>query len=72
MQLDGAVLALLDIDPSTSGAEGAFSRCMSVPAAADAFRLDGRKVSLAEPASFAVEPDSVVGPRLGEAGLRSK
>ena len=71
-QAEGAVLALLDIEPSSSRAQTTFSTSVILPAVADVVRLDGRKVSLAQPGKFTVETDSVIGLRLGNAALAIK
>ena len=69
VQHKGALLTLLDLDPSALAETGSFATNVVVPAGADALVLDGKPVKVSKGMALAARPDSVLGVRVGNAGV---
>ncbi len=69
VQHKGALLVLLDLDPSALAETTSFATNIVLPARADRIALDGRPVKVAGEFERAVRLDSVVGVRAGKADL---
>ena len=69
MQHKGALLTLLDLDPSALAETGSFATNVVVPAGADSLVLDGKPVKVSKGLALAANSDSVLGVRVGNAGV---
>jgi hypothetical protein len=69
VQEKGALLVLLDLDPSKAGTVESFATNLILPAKADQLTLDGKICSGLEEFSQGARKDSVVGVREGNTGV---
>ncbi len=69
VQHEGAMLALLDLDPSKAPATASLATNIILPAQADAIVVDGQKVAANQPFDRELKHDTVVGVREGRTGI---